>query len=124
MSLPPRCPTTTPAPPQLLAVRKELTWRANVLGDALRASLPPGATFVQPSGGYFFWIRLPPGGRLTGGALLDVASSRFRVRFHAGPRFGTGLEGFIRLSFSYYPAHDLRTGAERIGAAMHAALQV
>ena len=107
---------------QLLAVRQELTQRAAVLGDALRASLPPSASFSQPTGGYFVWIRLPPG--LTGGALLDAAMARHRIKFHPGPRFGTGLDAFIRLSFSYYSAPDLRAGAERLGQAMRAALQV
>lgn len=49
-------------------MKAELTARATTLGDALRAHLPPGATFTQPTGGYFIWIRLPEG--LDGAELL------------------------------------------------------
>lgn len=102
----------------LAAVRAELTSRATVLGDALRANLPPGATFIQPSGGYFIWITLPPVPGLTGASLLDWSVANHQIRFHPGMRFGSGLEGFIRLSFSYYNAGDLAIGAARLGESM------
>jgi DNA-binding transcriptional MocR family regulator/dihydrodipicolinate reductase len=104
----------------LAAVRAELGARAAALGDALRAALPPGATFTQPTGGYFVWIRLPAG--VDGAALLDRAARDHRVRFQPGARFGSGLEGCIRLSFSYYDAEDLVEGARRLGDAIRAAL--
>ena len=104
----------------LAAVRLELATRARILGDALRVALPEGTTFDQPSGGYFLWIKLPPG--LNGASLLELAASEHKVRFQPGSRFGTGLEGYIRLSFSYYPASDLAAGAVRLGSAIRAAL--
>ena len=99
-------------------VRAELTSRATILGAALRAHLPRGASFEAPTGGYFVWIGLPPG--LRGGALLDLALSEgFRVKFHPGTRFGgPAMDAFIRLSFSYYSADDLAVGAQRVCAAM------
>lgn len=97
-------------------VRTELTKRATILGDALRKSLPPGATFIQPSGGYFIWIRLPVG--LHGMKLMDFCIAGYKCRFHPGERFGTNLDNYIRLSFSYYNANDLAVGAERLGQAM------
>jgi 4-hydroxy-tetrahydrodipicolinate reductase len=97
------------------AVRSELTRRAKTLGDALRASLPSSATFLQPRGGYFIWITLPAG--MDGAELLNTAIP-LGVRFHAGERFGRGLSNFIRLSFSYYNAEDLALGAQRLGAAI------
>jgi aspartate/methionine/tyrosine aminotransferase len=100
----------------LAAVRAELTQRGRVLGDALRAHLPPGATFIQPQGGYFIWIAIPP--PLHGMRLMDFCVAKHRTRFHPGERFGTGLDGFIRLSFSYYSAPDLAVGAQRLGEAM------
>jgi 2-aminoadipate transaminase len=100
----------------IVDVRKELTTRASILGDALRKHLPPSATFIQPTGGYFIWITLPPG--IQGTALLDECVANHKVRFHPGVRFGTGLEQYIRLSFSYYNANDLAIGAERLGNAM------
>ena len=104
----------------LAAVRAELAGRAAALGAALRSALPPGATFTQPTGGYFVWITLPPG--LDGASLLDRAARDHKVRFQPGSRFGTGLEGCIRLSFSYYDAPDLVEGAQRLGDAIRAAL--
>lgn len=100
----------------LRAVRAELTQRGATLGDALRASLPPGATFVQPQGGYFIWIAIPP--PLHGMRLMDYCIAKHRCRFHPGERFGSGLDSFIRLSFSYYGAADLAVGAQRLGTAM------
>ena len=103
----------------LAAVRGELTRRAATLGDALRKYLPPGAVFIQPSGGYFIWIKLPDGvPGLTGSALLDHCVAHHKIRFHPGIRFGSGLEGYIRLSFSYYNADDLAVGAQRLGEGM------
>ena len=97
-------------------VRTELTKRATILGDALRKSLPAGATFIQPSGGYFIWIRIPQG--LHGMKLMDFCIAGYKCRFHPGERFGTNLDNYIRLSFSYYNANDLAVGAERLGQAM------
>ena len=105
----------------LRAVRAELTQRGRTLGDALRAALPPGATFVQPQGGYFIWIAIPP--PLHGMRLMDFCIARHRCRFHPGERFGAGLDGFIRLSFSYYGAADLAVGAQRLGDAMREMLK-
>jgi dihydrodipicolinate reductase len=104
----------------LAAVRTELTQRGAVLGDALRQHLPPGATFVQPRGGYFIWISIPQ--PLHGMRLMDYCIANHKCRFHPGERFGTGLDSFIRLSFSYYSAPDLAVGAQRLGEAMRAML--
>lgn len=105
----------------LADVRAELTKRATILGDALRKSLPPGATFIQPSGGYFIWIKLPTG--MNGAHLLDHCIANFKNRFHPGERFGSGLENYIRLSFSYYNADDLAIGAQRLGDAMRSLME-
>lgn len=102
----------------LAAVRTELTQRGAVLGDALRQHLPPGATFVQPKGGYFIWISIPQ--PLHGMRLMDFCIANHKCRFHPGERFGTGLDSYIRLSFSYYSAPDLAIGAQRLGEAMRA----
>lgn len=104
----------------LAAVKGELTRRATILGNALRTHLPPGASFIQPQGGYFIWIKLPPG--LDGAKLMEFAVAHHKVRFHPGERFGAGLQDHIRLSFSYYDAGDLAVGAQRLGEAMHAML--
>ncbi len=108
----------------LAAVRAELTGRARVLSEALTASLPAGTFFRPPSGGYFIWIRLPHPA-MTGAALLDACVARHAVRFQPGERFGSGLENYIRLSFSYYAREDLAEGARRLGrgiAEVHGAL--
>lgn len=77
----------------------------------------PNAQVVEPSGGFFIWLRLPDG--IQAGNLVPVAF-RHGVEVLAGPRcFADGSgEEYIRLAFSYEPLPKLEAAIERLGAAI------
>jgi 2-aminoadipate transaminase len=86
--------------------------RSAVLCTALRELLPT-VTFVEPAGGYFVWVELPP--EQTASQLLSVARAG-GVAFHPGTRFssGRGLGQHARLSFAHYDASGLVDGVRRL----------
>lgn len=98
-------------------LRRVYTERSAVLCHALRRDLP-GATFVEPQGGYFVWLRLPDG--TTASALAANAAAE-GVNFHAGTRFvqGDGFTDFVRLSFAHYDVTDLEEGVRRLARACY-----
>ena len=98
-----------------------LTWlrhlyreRVALLDAALRTHLPPWVEFTTPSGGYFFWLKLPPA--MDAQALLSRAEA-YKVGFRPGNKFSTTgtLSNYLRLSFAYYESARLVEGAERLG---------
>jgi DNA-binding transcriptional MocR family regulator len=94
--------------------------RIGVLGVALRRELGDAAHFVEPQGGYFFWLRLAE--QLDAAALLAQAGP-FQVSFRPGVRFSSraGLRHYLRLSFAFYAEDDLVEGARRLGRLVAAA---
>lgn len=91
--------------------------RVTLLDQALRTYLPPWVEFTTPSGGYFFWLKLPAA--MDAQALLAKAEA-YQVGFRPGNKFTTtgGLHNYLRLSFSYYDSAQLVEGAERLGKVM------
>ena len=85
-----------------------------MLGEALRRELGDAAHFVEPKGGYFFWLRL--GDELDAADLLARAAP-YQVSFRPGMRFSSrdGLRNYLRLSFAFYAEDDLAEGAHRLG---------
>lgn len=82
--------------------------------DALVAALTPHVRVDTPDGGWFLWLRLPPG--VDAEALLPVAEYR-GTSFVPGPRFYVtppGGEDRIRLSFSHLPPDELAEAAARL----------
>ncbi len=55
-------------------VRAALGERAEVLAESLRRHLPQ-ARFVEPDGGYFLWVELPGGRRLSTGSPRRLPSA-------------------------------------------------
>jgi DNA-binding transcriptional MocR family regulator len=91
--------------------------RDRLLGG-LASHLPETASWSRPGGGYFVWVRLPPG--LTADELLPVAAAR-GVAFLPGHRFfldDTGAPGALRLAFSMHPPETLETATARLGDAI------
>ena len=93
-------------------LRGQYRQRRDIALAALRRFMPPGVSWTRPEGGYFIWLRLPAG--------LDAAELAARVQardvyfapgsgFFVSPEDGTR---YLRLSFSFVPAADLRAGIE------------
>jgi 2-aminoadipate transaminase len=100
----------------IAALRANYAAKCELMAGALRRELP-GASFVEPDGGFFIWLRLPDG--VTASALGPVAH-RHGVEFLAGPRCfadGSGDE-YIRLAFSEEPAERIEQAVVRLGAAV------
>mmetsp|Transcript_60922 Transcript_60922/g.143934 ORF Transcript_60922/g.143934 Transcript_60922/m.143934 type:complete len:185 (+) Transcript_60922:314-868(+) len=71
----------------LNTVKAQYARRCKALCAALRKHIPD-ADFVEPAGGYFVWVRLPPGCDLT--ALVDACNNKLpenrRVSVHCTAR--------------------------------------
>jgi len=86
--------------------------RAAALSQALRQHLP-GATFAEPEGGFFIWLRLPEGADTD---TLLARAKAYDVAFKPGSSFSQqgGVKNYLRLSFAYYEAEKLIEGVERL----------
>lgn len=96
-------------------LRQEFGARADKLADELKRNLPV-AEFRKPDGGYFFWVKIPG---VDANQLAKVATEE-GVRFQPGPAFSSheGLREYVRLSLSYYDAHQLGCGVKRLANAV------
>ncbi|HXH84884.1 MAG TPA: PLP-dependent aminotransferase family protein [Candidatus Tectomicrobia bacterium] len=76
-----------------------------------------GAVISRPEGGFFVWMKLPPG---TDQARLADLAAQARVQYTPGPAFFAdgGGEGYIRLAFSYEPPEKCHEGARLIARAI------
>lgn len=99
------------------SLRTIYTQRVAVLAEALREQLPAFIRFERPSGGYFFWLEMPPS--IDGARLLEQAAQH-KVGFQPGVRFSScgNLTNYIRLSFAFYNDAELREGAARLALAI------
>jgi len=95
--------------------RETLWQRYETLSKALKQHLPEGTSFEAPQGGYFVLVKLPEG--QVAADLLPIAE-KHKVFFLPGSSFSESMKNFLRLSFSYYDANDVRVGAERLAAAI------
>jgi 2-aminoadipate transaminase len=84
-------------------------WRA--LDGALRAHMPDGITWSQPTGGFFSWISLP-----TDAMELRAAALEAGVMYVPGSPFyaGRGATNEARLSFSLLDEADLESAVVRL----------
>jgi DNA-binding transcriptional MocR family regulator len=95
-------------------VRTALAKRALTLAQALRRELPE-AEFVQPDGGYFMWVTLPPG---TDVARLFEEAAELGVAFVKGTDFLLeGGENTLRLAYSGVTESEIDEGVTRLAAA-------
>jgi DNA-binding transcriptional MocR family regulator len=104
-------------------LRAQYRARRDALAEALSSSLPAGAHFRLPGGGYFIWIALPPfpaSDRRGDPAALRPAAEAAGVSFIPGVRFHSDGEGQarLRLAFSFYPPGQLAEAARRLGLAL------
>ncbi len=95
-------------------VKAALSERARALAGALRRELPE-AQFVEPQGGYFMWVTLPPGSDVQ--ALFRAAEER-GVTFVKGTDFLLeGGENTLRLAYSGVTPEQIDTGVARLADA-------
>ncbi len=95
-------------------VKAALAARARALADALRRELGE-AEFVEPEGGYFMWVTLPPG---TDVHALHRAASDRGLAFVKGTDFLLdGGENTLRLAYSGVTPEQIDEGVARLAAA-------
>jgi 2-aminoadipate transaminase len=95
-------------------VKAALAERAATLAAALRRELAE-AEFVEPQGGYFMWVTLPPGTDVH--ALFDAAAER-GVSFVKGTDFLLeGGENTLRLAYSGVTPEQIDLGVARLAEA-------
>ena len=94
-------------------------WRA--LDGALRAEMPDGVGWTEPTGGFLSWVRLPDG--LDAMELREAALDA-GVAYVPGAPFYAGDHGAgeLRLSFSALGEADLAEAGRRLASVIRAAL--
>jgi 2-aminoadipate transaminase len=95
--------------------------RCAAMVSALRSHMPPGTTWIDPSGGMFIWMRLPNG--LDAESVFHAALAK-QVAFVPGNAFFVDdvRRDFVRLSFSNRPPELINEGIRRLGEVVCAAL--
>jgi 2-aminoadipate transaminase len=96
-------------------LRKAYTERRDALLTALSQQLDGRATWLQPSGGYFVWVTLPPGRDAS--ALLPQAEANGSSYLPGSTFYLEAGEGerSLRLAFSRYGPEELVEAARRLG---------
>lgn len=96
-------------------LRGQYKRRRDIALTALEASMPSGLTWTRPRGGYFIWLRLPSSVHADA---LEAQAQEKGVYFASGKGFYVNpADGahHLRLSFSFVPLPDLRSGIEVLG---------
>jgi 2-aminoadipate transaminase len=96
------------------AVRQTYHERRDVMLTALESHFPRSASWNKPSGGMFFWVRLPDGSDAR--AILNKCIEH-NVAFVPGTEFypdGSG-KNTMRLNFTNATSADIEQGIKRLG---------
>lgn len=98
-------------------LKKVYSKRKDALAAALKKHLPGSATFREPDGGYYIWLKLPES--IDTEKMIDDARS-LGVLYQPGVKFSSqnGLKNYIRLSYSFYDIPELEEGVVRLAAAV------
>jgi 2-aminoadipate transaminase len=115
--------TTQPWRAQVDSFRDVYRERCDALLGELAAEIPDGCSWSTPTGGFFVWLRLPPG--LDSGQLLPKAIGA-RVAYVPGRAFfadGSGGE-HMRLSFCFPPGERIRDGVRRLAEVIREELEL
>ena len=107
---------------QVETLRTKYQQRRDLLIKALENHLPEECHWLKPGGGFFVWLRLPPG--VDSSAFLPIAEAA-GVSFVPGALFHAdgGGERYCRLNFTMVSTDELEEGARRLGAVLHHYLQ-
>jgi len=92
--------------------------RRDAMLDALRQAMPPGTSWLTPQGGFFVWLKLPPGVKT--GMLFPLALEE-GVDFAPGNLYFAHEMGdeFLRLNFTFHPSNIIEEGVRRLGKALN-----
>lgn len=93
-----------------------------------RKLVPLGCSANLPQGGYFLWLRLPPG--ITGPQLVDIITRHdLKVNVGCGELFATPgtpagqFSNYVRLCFAHYPVAELQTAIDKLAIAIELSLK-
>ncbi|XP_067660778.1 uncharacterized protein [Haliotis asinina] len=99
-------------------VRQIYKNRMMLMCETLQKSLPPGATFTQPQGGFFVWVKLPEA--VDALQLLRMTAKKYKINFLPG--FCTspsgGFKNYVRLSISFCNQATLAQGLDAFCSAL------
>ena len=103
---------------QLSHLKKAYFHRQNALNSALKDYLPESVSFVESGGGFFTWLRLP---QHVDTEKLIPEAHKHDVSFAPGSFFSPrrDLKNYMRLSFAYYKASELKNGAKRLASVIN-----
>jgi 2-aminoadipate transaminase len=114
---------TQPWAEQLKGLRELYRERRDAMLDALAESMPDGASWTRPEGGFFVWLTLPEG--IDTKAMLPRAIAA-RVAYVPGVGFyadGSGRQA-MRLSYCYPPPARVRDGVGRLARVVRSELEL
>jgi len=107
--------------PSLARVRDELRARRDAMLDALEGSLPDGASWSRPSGGYFIWLEL---GEPWSASALAADAAHAGVAIVPGqdfyPQGSAAGTSAARLAFSYETPDRIAKGVGRLASLVEA----
>ena len=86
--------------------------KLKIMDQSLRRHLP-ALEYITPTGGYFFWVRLPSD---MDAAELQRKALDAKVNFRPGVRFSSrdGLKDYFRISFVFYEPEEIEEGIVRL----------
>jgi 2-aminoadipate transaminase len=99
----------------IATVSAALGERARVLADSIRKHIP-GATFVEPDGGYFLWVDLPEDVDVD--RLFPVATKKGVAVVKGSDFLLDGGQHSLRLAYSAVTVDQIDEGVRRIAAAI------
>jgi 2-aminoadipate transaminase len=114
---------TQPWLDQVVRFRDVYRERCDTMLTAMTAELPASCVWSAPTGGFFVWVRVPPG--VNTKDLLAKAISE-RVAYVPGAAFyadGTGRDE-LRLSFCFATPTQIREGIARLARVLDAELEL
>lgn len=103
---------------QVAKLKRAYIEKRNVMLQALEEYMPDGVSWNKPEGGMFVWVTLPA--EIDGKRLFEQALRDYKIAFVPGQAFfpdGTGTNT-LRLNFSRPDHEQIKTGIERLGAAI------
>jgi DNA-binding transcriptional MocR family regulator len=108
---------------QIKQMREMYRERRDAMMEALDDFMPAACSWNRPHGGFFVWVRLPPG--IDSKAMLPRAVTA-RVAYVPGTAFfadGFGA-GSMRLSFCYPTPARIREGVRRLAGVLEAEMEL